>query len=42
MVLTAEIDLDLVAEVRSHLPVLADRRPDVYGRPAAGQVRPKE
>lgn len=28
--LTAEIDLDQVAEVRGRIPVFADRRPDIY------------
>ena len=30
-IVTAEIDLELVAKVRSTIPVFEDRRPDVYG-----------
>ncbi|HUW14694.1 MAG TPA: carbon-nitrogen family hydrolase [Anaerolineae bacterium] len=31
LLLTAVIDMDKVAEVRAHMPVFRDRRPDVYG-----------
>jgi omega-amidase len=41
-VLTAEIDLDLVSEVRTRLPVLADRRPDAYGRLGGQQADSQE
>jgi predicted amidohydrolase len=30
LLLTAEVDLDKVDQVRAKLPVLADRRPEVY------------
>jgi predicted amidohydrolase len=30
---TAEIDMGLVAEVRSGMQVLRDRRPELYGQP---------
>ncbi|MCR8997515.1 carbon-nitrogen family hydrolase [Brevibacillus halotolerans] len=30
MILTAEIDLDIVDQVRSKIPVFTDRRPDIY------------
>jgi predicted amidohydrolase len=29
--LVATLDLDLIEQARSFLPVFADRRPDVYG-----------
>ena len=31
LLLTATIDMDRVAEVRAHMPVFRDRRPDLYG-----------
>jgi predicted amidohydrolase len=30
MLLTAEIELDLVEEVRQRIPILSDRRPEAY------------
>jgi predicted amidohydrolase len=36
----ADLDLDALADVRRRVPSLANRRPDVYGRPVGGSPTP--
>jgi len=38
VVLTFDLDLDLVERVRKKMPSLVDRRPDLYGKRACGQA----